>query len=206
DDRTGRSVSIAMGTFDLKLVTAQGIGSRGFTSKLPARYAAMVRGDFSWLAEEVLRQRRAWFGNAMTYVMDCASGLSPERAERVRQEMAESLLGDLVDFPFPDICTAWGVTDLGPDFRAPVHADVPALFISGTLDGRTPASNAEEVGAGFPHSRHLIVEGASHATSELATAPGVQEAMVAFLAGHPVTIAHTMIPFAFAPLDNTVVA
>ena len=206
DDQTGKSLSVALGSFDLKLVTAQGIGSRGFISKLPARYARMARGDFSWLAEEVVQQRRAWFGNAMTYAMDCASGISPGRAERVKQERAEAFLGDLVDFPFPAICEAWGAPDLGPDFRAPVYADVPVLFVSGTLDGRTPVSNAEEVRAGFPHSQHLVVEGAAHATAELATAPGVQEAMVTFLAGHPVTLTHTMIPFAFTPLATMVEA
>ena len=199
DDRTGTSLSVALGSFDLQLITAQGIGSRGFISKLPARYAMMAQGDFSWLAEEVVRQRRSWFGNAMTYIMDCASGISPERAEFVRQEMADALLGDLIDFPFPAICTAWNAPDLGLDFRASLHTDVPALFISGTLDGRTPVSNAEEVRAGFPSSQHLIVEGASHATAEIVTAPGVQEAMVAFLAGRPVTLARTAIPFEFAP-------
>jgi pimeloyl-ACP methyl ester carboxylesterase len=166
----------------------------------------MAGGDFSWLAEAVLQQRRAWFGNAMTYVMDCASGISPERAEHVRQELVDALLGDLVDFPFPAICSAWDAPDLGREFRAPIHADVPALFISGTLDGRTPVSNAEEVRTGFPSSQHLIEEGASHATAELATAPGVQEAMVAFLAGHPVLLARTAIPFGFAPLARTTVA
>jgi hypothetical protein len=39
---------------------------------------------------------------------------------------------------------AWGSPDLGDDFRAPVKSNVLALFISGTLDARTPVSNAEE--------------------------------------------------------------
>ena len=52
--------------------------------------------------------------------------------------------------------------DLGPDFRAPVESRVPTLFISGSLDGRTPTANAHEVLRGFPDARHLIVENGGH--------------------------------------------
>jgi len=202
DDETGETVRVVAGGFDLRLVTAQGIGDRGFISALPARYDAMAHGDFTWLAEEVLAMRRGWLGNAMAYLMDCASGVSPERAARVREGVTGTLLGDLIDFPFPDVCAAWGAPDLGPEFRAPVHADVPTLFISGTLDGRTPVSNAEEVRAGFVLSPHLIVEGGTHSTAELATAPGVQDAMIAFLKGQPLPMDRASIPFVFAPLDR----
>ena len=45
---------------------------------------------------------------------------------------------------FPEVCDARGVSQLDASFRSPLASDVPALFISGTLDVRTPLSNAEE--------------------------------------------------------------
>ncbi|MGY1424807.1 alpha/beta hydrolase [Lysobacter sp. A289] len=52
--------------------------------------------------------------------------------------------------------------DLGEAFRAPLQSDVPALFISGTLDGRTPPGNAKALMPGFSDAAHLLVHGASH--------------------------------------------
>jgi pimeloyl-ACP methyl ester carboxylesterase len=51
----------------------------------------------------------------------------------------------VIDFPFPDVCDVWGNPDLGEAFRKNIKSNVPALFISGTFDVRTPPSNAEEV-------------------------------------------------------------
>ena len=47
-------------------------------------------------------------------------------------------------------------------FGAPVRSDIPALLISGTLDGRTPVRNGEEVLEYLPKAQHLIIEGAGH--------------------------------------------
>ena len=71
-------------------------------------------------------------------------------------------LGTLADFPYPEVCEAWGIDDLGEEFRAPVESSIPTLFVSGDLDGRTPISNAEEVMRGFPESSHIIVEQVGH--------------------------------------------
>jgi pimeloyl-ACP methyl ester carboxylesterase len=129
--------------------------------------------------------------------MDGASGVSLERYARIQREAPQTLLGDLINFPFPDIAAAWESPDLGPAFRAPFTSEVPALFLSGTLDVRTPISNAEEVRAGFPHSQHIIVEGATHSTPEIVQARGVTAAMLDFLRGQAVTMTQSTIPFSF---------
>lgn len=202
DGITGQMVSVGISTFDLQMLTASGLGSRRFLAGLPARYHAMARGDFSWAASKILEQRRDWVGNAMTYMMDCASGASPERLARIQREVPETLLEDLINFPFPEINAAWDAPDLGADFREPVSTAVPTLFVSGTLDARTPISNAEEVRAGFSASHHIIIEGAAHATAELVEAEGVTEAMLAFLQGHSVQLERTTLPFAFTPVKT----
>jgi pimeloyl-ACP methyl ester carboxylesterase len=63
------------------------------------------------------------------------------------------------------------VRDLGEAFRGPLTVDVPALLISGSLDGRTPASNAEELLPGFPNGRHLVVRNGGHGDDLLVATP-----------------------------------
>jgi len=197
DRRTKENVAVCAGKFDLQWLTARDLCVQSFIAKLPARYYAMAQGDFSWLAARTLSRRREWIGNAMSYVMDGASGVSPERYARIQHEAPQTLLSDLINFPFPEIVDAWECPDLGPAFRAPFTSEVPTLFLSGTLDARTPISNAEEVRAGFSYSQHVVVEGATHSTAEIVQASGVTVAMLDFLRGQAVTMTRSSIPFAF---------
>jgi pimeloyl-ACP methyl ester carboxylesterase len=61
-----------------------------------------------------------------------------------------------------------------------VTSAVPALFISGTLDGRTPVANAEEVQRGFRNSAHVIIDGASHGDDLFLSTPAILENVLAF--------------------------
>jgi pimeloyl-ACP methyl ester carboxylesterase len=65
-------------------------------------------------------------------------------------------------------------------YRTPVTSAVPALFISGTLDGRTPVANAEEVQRGFRNSAHVIIDGASHGDDLFLSTPAILENVLAF--------------------------
>ena len=202
DTLAGETVTIVCGKFDLQLVTARGLGDHGFLAQLPRRYYGMARGDFLWLAEEVRKLRSGWVGNAMSYCMDSASGVSPERMAQIQREAGESLLGDVMDLPFPYVSAAWGSPDLGAQFRSPVVSDVPVLFISGSLDGRTPPSNVEEIRPGFSNNRHILVYMGTHSSSKLASVTEVRSLMAAFLRGETVVDPKASLPFTFAPLDG----
>lgn len=195
DDSVGqRKVRVSIGKFDLQKFTAQGLGALGFLRRLPARYRELESGDYRWLAQEALKLRSGEIpDNAMSYVMDCASGLSEARRKRIRAEASTSLLGDAIDLPWPDVCSAWSQPDLGDEFRANPKSDVPVLFLSGTLDGRTPQSNALEVAAGFPNSHHILVDGMSHGHPQLF--PELGPVMLEFLRGHPVSLREHSFPF-----------
>jgi len=67
-------------------------------------------------------------------------------------------------------------------FRSPIHSDVPVLFISGTQDLNTPASNAAEVARGFRHAAQLVIEGAAHSDPLILSSPEILKRMLAFLA------------------------
>jgi pimeloyl-ACP methyl ester carboxylesterase len=133
--------------------------------------------------------------------MDCASGITTARRDRIQREVKDTLLEDLSNYPFPDICEEWKAPDLGDTFRSPVRANVPVLFISGTLDARTPISNAEEYRAGFSHSTHLIIEGAVHSDPLFLSSPKIKDVMLEFMKGLPVSTTRIALPpMKFAPL------
>lgn len=184
DRFAGRKVKVRAGRFDLQLMTAQALGSLEGIRGLPANLQAMSRGDFSSLGESVYRRRKGWLGSALPYAVNCASGVSPERWQRIQSQEKETLLGRAMDFPFPEICDGWRVPDLGPAYRAPVRSDVPTLFVGGTLDMRTPVGSMEEVAAGFPNGARLVVEGGGHGDDLLLAIPELPKRLLSFFQGN----------------------
>jgi pimeloyl-ACP methyl ester carboxylesterase len=71
---------------------------------------------------------------------------------------------------------------------------VPTLFISGSLDARTPPSNADEVMKGFSSARHLVIERGAHDDDLFLPSPRIGEAILAHLLGHPVAIERITLP------------
>jgi pimeloyl-ACP methyl ester carboxylesterase len=160
--KTEESVAVTMGKYDLQVETAYGLGSIHFLKALPARYLAMARGDFSWLAEQVVGSRTGIKSNLMTELVDCASGATRARLEQIAQESETTLLGDAIDFSFPYYCDLFGDIDLGDDFRGELHSNVPVQLVAGSLDTRTPIENAEALLPGLPNGRLVTIAGVSH--------------------------------------------
>lgn len=194
DSRTQQKVKVTIGKFDLQYLTAGVLGDTTAISQLPALYYAMDKGDFSFIAPQVVALRKRGIGSAMTFMMDCASGISKKRFQQIERETPKTLLGGLIDFPFPKVCEAWNQNDLGESFRAPFKTNVPTLFISGTLDGRTPVSNAEETRKGFSNSQHLIIERAGHSDDLFVSSPQIVERMLKFLQGEKIDTTKINLP------------
>ena len=189
----GRQVTI--GAYDAQLAIAASLGRRSTQQMLPLALRDAEQGDYDLLAGVVLavREELGEF-RAMPLAMDVASGQSPHRRELVEAQAHESLFGDALNFPFPMLVGDLGLIDLGEAFRAPLQSDVPALFVSGTLDGRTPPGNAEALMAGFSDATHLLVRGASHDDELWLGNPDIAARISAFLAGHPVSDAELEVP------------
>ncbi len=177
---------VVVGKWDLQKRLADAMGSQAGMERIPAALYAMARGDYSDLARWAYGFRRPTAFSAMTLAMDCASYASAARLERIAREAPATLLGATIDYPFPDICQIPGLPRLGDDFRAPLESDIPTLFISGTLDGRTPVGNAEEIAAGFSQSRHLVIQGAAHSDPLFLSSPVILETMLAFAGGEEI--------------------
>jgi pimeloyl-ACP methyl ester carboxylesterase len=202
DSTTNQKANVKIGKLDLQLFLTTLPGRVARIKSFPATFAAMNKGDYSALAQFSILVRRESNISAMSYLMDCASHGSPERLKRIQREASSSLVGSLMDFPFPEVCEAWGARDAGPLFRSALKSNLPVLFISGTLDGRTPVSNAEEVRKGFSNSFHLIIEQAGHVDTTMFV-PDTVKAMLAFFAtGELSTSRITQPPLEFSPLSH----
>ena len=78
--------------------------------------------------------------------------------------------------------------------RTVIHSDVPVLFVSGTLDGRTPPSNAQEVLSGFPNGVHVLIEGSGHGHDLFVGSPEIKRLMVEFIKAGRVTTNRIVLP------------
>jgi pimeloyl-ACP methyl ester carboxylesterase len=190
----GEPTKVVLGKFDIQTQVAQSLTAPWWSMKLPATVAEMKRGDFSRYAHEAIRTGKGIRLSLMALEMDCASGASAERQSRIAQELESSILGNAINDPFPQICEFVNAPDLGATFRAPTSSDVPTLFISGTLDGRTPVSNTEEVRPFFPNSEHIVIDGAGHGDDLFVGSPQILEGMQQFMRGQPVTALTPTIP------------
>jgi pimeloyl-ACP methyl ester carboxylesterase len=200
DPRTKQKVRVTVTKFVMQYIVANNIGTT-VTANFPAFFYRASKGDFTNPAQVWLNISRQGIGSAMSFSMDCASGQTAARREQIAREAKGTLLEDLFNFPFPDVCDEWKAPDLGDDFRAPVKSNVPVLFISGTLDARTPVSNAEEYLKGFTKGTHMIIEGAVHSDPLFLSSPKIKDGMMEFLRGQPVAATRVSAPpIKFAPL------
>jgi pimeloyl-ACP methyl ester carboxylesterase len=200
DPNTKQKFKVKVSKYLLQAITTLMIGTTEDIALLPIFYYALSKGDTSLLVGLINRQNRRSI-NATAFLMDCSSGVSKQRQEQIRREAGETLLGDAINFPFPEGCDAWGNPDLGDSYRSQINSPVPTLLISGTLDGFTPVSNAEEVTKGLSNSVHVIIDGGGH--EDLLTGPQkAKEVVLEFMKGMPVsTKSISFPPIKFKTID-----
>ena len=181
DPSTGNDVQVRLGPLDLKTAVHYGLGEREDFLRAARRVRRIAKGDDELLARYTLRLRSGGSPSVMPLSMDCASGASAERLELIAREEPGALIGDVANLDLTTVCPYWPVEDLGDAFRSPLESTVPVLAVSGTLDVRTPPSNADEVLAGFADGGQLKIVGGGHGDDLLVATPAIAEAMVRFL-------------------------
>jgi pimeloyl-ACP methyl ester carboxylesterase len=175
---SGEMVSVGISKFDVQDAFTDLLGDDEDIALLPLAAKALEEGNFAPLALVEARGRLGRRASAMAAAMDCASGATDDRLQRIAREAPESILGDATLFPF--------------------SGEMPVLFISGTLDARTPPSNAEEVRQGFPNSEHIIIENGTHDDDLLIVSPLILQGVLEFLKGDPVSVPRFEIERKFA--------
>ncbi len=203
DPRTRQPVDLKVGKFGLQFIIRMDLGDASDLPIFPALFHTIDRGDYSIFAR-FLEKRYAQFGGGvpiMSFVMDAASGATPDRYARIEREAKTAILSDVMNFPFPHLGRVMLNPDLGDEFRSPIKTTVHTLFISGTLDNNTPPFQADEVRRSFRHSTHLVIENAGH--ESMLVEPRVQQILVDFLKGMDVSAVKLALPpVKFLPLPE----
>lgn len=177
-------VSITFDGFAVQLLISGMTADPSGFAAVPRLYLALDNGQYGQIAARLngLRQQFVSF-RGMPEAMDLASGATAARLALTNREAETSLLGDALNFPMPHVMGVRPQIDLGDDFRAPFTSDIPAFFISGTLDGRTYPDEAAEETKGFANRRRLIVENGGHNIYE--ADKRIADAVVSFFKGEP---------------------
>lgn len=180
-----QTATFVFGKLDLQMALADMLFAPDSFAGMPDFISRLEEGDWTTLGLMAGRRRFGSVPSGMQVAMDCASGISAARKQRIAEEAKVTLLGDAINMPFPEICAGVNVPDAGDAFRGPVVTDAPALLISGTLDGRTRPRQAEELRLTMPNAQHLVIENAGHSDPLFLSTPKILEAMKAFLRGEP---------------------
>lgn len=177
----GQEIEVVLGPLDLQLVLAGMLTAPQSFAAMPEFLLRLEQGDWTALALQAGMLRMGGVPSAMSVAMDCGSGASSQRVQRIAAEAKQTLLGDAINLPFFGICEGLQVPELGAGFHAVVHADTPTLLISGTLDGRTPPHNATDAMVGLPNAVHLLIEGAGHSDPLFLSSPRILATMQSFM-------------------------
>lgn len=184
--RTKQPLRVTVGGDDLRLAVLNVIAERERIESMLRRLIPILEGDYTALAQRAALTRLDNQARVMPLSMDCSSGATRERLELIARQAEPALLGDVANAYLRARCDAWPHDDLGDTFRGPVSSQVPILFISGTLDPRTPPANPEEVARGFPNGRHLVIDGGAHDDDLLISSPRIGDLMLRFLSGEDI--------------------
>jgi pimeloyl-ACP methyl ester carboxylesterase len=190
--RSGGTIPIVIGSYELAWYTRSLLSSQETIAHLPALFAAMEAGDFSEVGAVAARWRTAPAPALSIFAVRCASSASAARTHRIELERATAALGETTHFAEERVCRAVGAAPLPDAFRAPVQSALPLLFVSGTLDGDAPESNAIEVGRGFANGEQLEVAGAAHVLLGFGDA-ATRSAIVRFFEGRRLRTTHVAI-------------
>ena len=140
-------------------------------------YSASSRGDALALIHDVAEGRFETIARTLVFTalaisdmlsvggylsIVCAEslvGVTMEEAERVS---AKSFLGTARVGPLLHACSFWPKKAPPTWLHDPVHGDLPALLLAGTMDPASPLADLELAGSHLPNAQRVIVPGEGH--------------------------------------------
>ncbi|WP_205859244.1 alpha/beta fold hydrolase [Pleionea sediminis] len=122
----------------------------------------------------------------MPLAMDVASGITKQRLSTVKEQAKTALLGNLLNFPMPQLVNIYPDLDLGDTFRTPQKSNVPLLLFSGTLDGRTYPDSQRQAVQHHSNVSQILVENAGH--NLFMSSPKVEEIIAQFMKNQPIDV------------------
>lgn len=197
---TGAPLKVLVGPYGLNVILRIDIGDASDIPVLPRLLHSIDQGDYSLLQWFIQKRHQRVYGiHGMAITMDAASGASPSRLARIKEENQKSFFKDVIN---PSNIKNWPIPDLGEDFRTPFATGIRTLFLSGTLDFNTPPYQAEQARWGYSNSQHIIVKNAGH--EQIVYHPKAQETILRFLKGENVDdVTMSYPPIQFIPITGT---
>ena len=92
----------------------------------------------------------------------CAEDIPFMTDADIAERTQGTLLGESLIRRYERACEHWPRGDIPAGFHDLVSSELPVLIISGERDPVTPVVWGEEIQAGLPNSRHLVVPDAGH--------------------------------------------
>ncbi|HEX8246119.1 MAG TPA: alpha/beta hydrolase, partial [Longimicrobium sp.] len=164
--------------------------------RLPALAATLRAGDtrvLAAIAGGMYRDLASGGGSLFGRTVYCSAPASPQRERLARALAARAFFREVFDNvpESPDFCREIGIAP-GTHATGPARPSPgAALFITGTLDDRTPAANAEAARRWFARSQSLAVENGGH---ELLPAEPVQALVAEFFSTGTVAQTPVVLP------------
>ncbi|MEQ9301468.1 MAG: alpha/beta hydrolase [Cyclobacteriaceae bacterium] len=161
---TGDDMDLDIGSFGLAIILRLDIDDNDDLPAIPRLLYTIDQGDYeklTWFAQKRIVYGLALPGNGIN--QQVASGATQARWAEIKMEAEQSMFGNVVNFPFTGAKDHWPENKLKVNTLEPMKTDIPTLFITGTLDHRTPVEQVEETMKGFSNATHIKVENAGHA-------------------------------------------
>ena len=135
--------------------------SSGQASSVPLFLHRAAQGDFSPIAADIWRRRQDGTFDGLYLAITCAEDVPFVSAAAAEDDDPTYLGGHRVRQQRAG-CDGWP-SGAEPAWRnKPVAANVPVLFVSGTLDPVTPAAFADEIRRTLPNNARLLVRSGGH--------------------------------------------
>jgi pimeloyl-ACP methyl ester carboxylesterase len=96
------------------------------------------------------------------FTITCNEDLPFIDEREVARSRRSTYLGDYRVAQQRAACAEWPKVTLSPDYRSPVRASVPALFVSGDFDPGSPLWTTDHVAEGFPKRFQYVMRGYGH--------------------------------------------
>jgi pimeloyl-ACP methyl ester carboxylesterase len=180
DPETNKMIKVL---FDGHVAKKLSTGYSGGLQSWPADIITMYNGDYTKAAEKLVGKYNHFerkFKTASYYMLDCGSGISPERLKEYDADPANELM--TVGWGYKAGCPCWDA-DLGDEFRTNFESDLPTLIVQGTWDQSTPYENAVEVAAGFSNCKFVNLKRGPHGAIRAGYdySPEFKEALLKFV-------------------------
>lgn len=179
-DLPGRP-EIVLGRMDFEAWLYAALGSRAGIGAIPRAVGRALQGDYREVALAVAQSRAAAAWSLTPAAINCASGASAGRRERILVESEFARLRYVPNALLVATCGAWPAPVLPADFRFPVESDAFVLAVVGTLDVHASLEAVDEALEGLPNATVVTVEGAARGDDLLVEAGAVADLVVQFL-------------------------